>query len=848
MKKTILSLMLLAMACPLAAQISPTVSVQGTNATLRWASTPGESYVVLYRRAFHPAPELQWKVIGTNVPAWVGIETFFQHTGGVPRVPAGVGGGGGGGGSSPPVLLSATSPTTDPTQDKDDKLKAKDSELPAFPSLPDEKALEKWLKELLKAYERQQREGGGVPAFTALMASTLTAEQATSNSMGFYVVLNAADDLNGDGIPDGVAAQFGVNPLNDVTQTDTDGDGLTDEREIVLGTDPTKTDTDGDGASDAEEVAAGSDPKTPHGLPGISAAFYEETYGAVGTNGNPSYYHLYREEWGTRIIASNRLVYPVPVDGEVGYSEKFEWPMQYTQVKTGTSTLWKILVGGAQVIQMQNTNVPALSTLARPPYGGYWRTGNFNGTHYQTALQVTTMGVSTNLQRTYLFTLSAYTNGVALGSYLGVTMRGQPLDAFGRVLLTLPDNTRQIITPVFPAALTSVSYYHPAVQVLDLDVVHPVTGELAEANEAERGGLVAVRRDSNSPVTLLRLHGLTDLAGSTFKLDWTSPHIRIWQDANRTLPVVNGGTSFPANQATDVYLEGLTKSAAEKDAIVTMRVTVGGVQTIAAQVPLTVVDAEFIAIMRSFIPYNWVKIPLLPTFSEVIAKGDSRDYAPDLSGTHRVQQTSIITPFPDLSPSGFKIVQGTPENYNDTGETRHYTWVSSLTAPAGFTAATLPVHSGNQVGGGPGYLHVAALADNELGPVGGGYLTGKAFASTSNMLFTAISQTKVETTVRLHGGAKEPLISIVDVNYSAGIDWDFYLTVNIANPVAPTVKFKGKQDGFPAYEIYLQRVQGASVANTTTVYQWKPLLNQSVLSLFPGTDDQPVNKPAVPIK
>lgn len=190
MKKTILSLIALTLhfaVRPLAAQISPTVSVQGTNATLRWASTPGESYVVLYRRAFHP--EFNWTVIGTNVPAGGGIETFFQHTGGVPRVPASVGGGGGGGGSSPPVLQSATAPTTDSTQDKDDKVKAKDSELPAFPSLPDEKEIEKWLKEMLKEYERQQREGGGVPAFSALMASTLTAEQATSNSMGFYKVL-----------------------------------------------------------------------------------------------------------------------------------------------------------------------------------------------------------------------------------------------------------------------------------------------------------------------------------------------------------------------------------------------------------------------------------------------------------------------------------------------------------------------------------------------------------------------------------------------------------------------------------------------------------------------------------
>jgi hypothetical protein len=36
--------------------------------------------------------------------------------------------------------------------------------------------------------------------------------------------------------------------------TDTDGDGLTDQEEAVLGTDPTKKDTDGDGLTDYEEV------------------------------------------------------------------------------------------------------------------------------------------------------------------------------------------------------------------------------------------------------------------------------------------------------------------------------------------------------------------------------------------------------------------------------------------------------------------------------------------------------------------------------------------------------------------------------------------------------------------
>jgi predicted outer membrane repeat protein len=91
-------------------------------------------------------------------------------------------------------------------------------------------------------------------------------------SDGDEVNIHSTDPLNpdtdGDGIPDGWEVQHGLDPLDPTdANLDSDGDGLTDYEEYLLGTDPNNWDTDGDGISDGSEVNQGYDPLDPDSTP-----------------------------------------------------------------------------------------------------------------------------------------------------------------------------------------------------------------------------------------------------------------------------------------------------------------------------------------------------------------------------------------------------------------------------------------------------------------------------------------------------------------------------------------------------------------------------------------------------
>lgn len=82
-----------------------------------------------------------------------------------------------------------------------------------------------------------------------------------ANERELSVGTNLSDtDTDDDGLMDGAeVTEYDTNPL----LADTDGDGVRDAVEIQQGTDPRRLDTDGDGLNDNEEITGETDPTMP---------------------------------------------------------------------------------------------------------------------------------------------------------------------------------------------------------------------------------------------------------------------------------------------------------------------------------------------------------------------------------------------------------------------------------------------------------------------------------------------------------------------------------------------------------------------------------------------------------
>src|SRR5207247_5691563 len=98
-----------------------------------------------------------------------------------------------------------------------------------------------------KNYSVQNAAGSALSALPARADRPESAVSGTqSASGGAGPAINSFIDSDGDGLPDWVEIMIGTDPFN----PDTDGDGLSDGDEVLrYHTNPLKPDTDGDGYS-----------------------------------------------------------------------------------------------------------------------------------------------------------------------------------------------------------------------------------------------------------------------------------------------------------------------------------------------------------------------------------------------------------------------------------------------------------------------------------------------------------------------------------------------------------------------------------------------------------------------
>jgi hypothetical protein len=103
-------------------------------------------------------------------------------------------------------------------------------------------------------------------------------------------------DTDGDGLPDGWEVTYGTNPRLADAGADPDSDGLTNAQEYAAGTDPSCSDTDGDGVSDYTEL------NTTHTSP---TDYYNghtpviTSVSGTGQSGPPGHFLLYA--WVVRV-------------------------------------------------------------------------------------------------------------------------------------------------------------------------------------------------------------------------------------------------------------------------------------------------------------------------------------------------------------------------------------------------------------------------------------------------------------------------------------------------------------------------------------------------------------------
>ncbi len=147
--------------------------------------------------------------------------------------------------------------------------------------------------------------------------------EGSSDTDGDGVPNDADDDSDGDGITDAEEAGTGGNPCSpadsdfdgspDFADLDSDNDGLTDAEEVGAGTNRVQPDSDGDGIDDLTEHVAGSDPGDPSSRPPEGSLYVVLPYVPPGETGD----HPQREFTFQTRIRSADIFFVVDTTGSM---------------------------------------------------------------------------------------------------------------------------------------------------------------------------------------------------------------------------------------------------------------------------------------------------------------------------------------------------------------------------------------------------------------------------------------------------------------------------------------------------------------------------------------------------
>jgi len=351
---------------------------------------------------------------------------------------------------------------------------------------------------------------------------------------------------------------------------------------------------------------------------------------------------------------------------------------------------------------------------------------------------------------------------------------------------------------------------------VDLDIIHPATGEFDEAKEDSVGGYVA-KEHRTGIQTKLRIHPV-DIDGASFRLKFDSGQkYRLLKEDESE--ITSESTTFPADELSEIIIEGSEYSEqGTQEEVILQLVLPGGQIAEGDSVKFSVVPAQFEVFFKNFIPYQWVRILGHPVYDGfVVAKGDDRDFADDVSATFRMGQFAIVIPYPDLDANGIGSIGGEEFAVNLTGVTEHYLY-EDLTED-------IPLD----------VTHQGLQPENRI--VEGSTPQNSGIASTDEMHILS-SDIRIpnanKVTVSFNGSASEPIVI-----GAASIDYEIDITIDSADPLDPQFKVTGWQDGFPAYEAYARPLNlDNSSSGFTPLYRWKPILGATVLRLVPVVADE----------